>query len=508
MASWREESTEDIRRLFEATRRGAYLSRNSVPYEPAQGQIQPTGWVENIDPTLGHATVLITSEGIRIRDGKIFIEDYAGSSVLGAAGFEGSWVSYIADGVYNSQFAAGTVDSVQTDVTEVGGADTVAEYEDSMSTIIPYWIISNKQAGGGSPQYQIESDGGPPAERSFRVFSTSGDGTTQGFAIYQDVPVAQDMDYEIEVDWKTIAGGIALTGGNVGIVVKTEWRDGSHASVSPVTTLADLRRADSFTRHKKLLSLVGTPGAAPPDAVYCRVKIECIVTANDTDSREVRIYGVACRQVPRRSQLSVGFESTWPPTVPTQYLTDRHILSAGSLGELDLQPSVANYTLSGVSNNRIVRIFHTGGNAWGFLWHKAYGAHIFNGSKSVGNGTWDTLDGYSTDYDQGGFTITATGGVVEVDRAGKYLVTALASFPASGAGTHRTVGVGVDGATPNAESQISVVPVNNAGVATKVTLSRVFNLTVNQNVRIFVIHDQGSAQTVTNGLLSVTYLGQ
>ena len=43
-------------------------------------------------------SVVIDPDGITISGGKIFLYDYAGSSVLGAAGFGGSWVEYIANG--------------------------------------------------------------------------------------------------------------------------------------------------------------------------------------------------------------------------------------------------------------------------------------------------------------------------------------------------------------------------------------------------------------------------
>lgn len=73
--------------------------------------------------------VFIDSGGILIRSGKLTLQDEFDATVVGAAGFSGSWNEFIMNGLYNSSFLAG-----------VGGATVVAN---GRTSALPYWTVAN-----------------------------------------------------------------------------------------------------------------------------------------------------------------------------------------------------------------------------------------------------------------------------------------------------------------------------------------------------------------------------
>lgn len=71
--------------------------------------------------------VLIDSSGITIRNGRLVLEDEFGDTSMQASGFSGSWVDFLALGLYNARFAVGTVGTLANGRTAA----------------LPYWTLSD-----------------------------------------------------------------------------------------------------------------------------------------------------------------------------------------------------------------------------------------------------------------------------------------------------------------------------------------------------------------------------
>jgi hypothetical protein len=72
-------------------------------------------------------------------------------------------------------------------VSEVGGADTQAEYDDSLSEGFPFWVVSDTDAG-----LTVET-GSAPEGMALR-FAPAGDATAE---VYQDIPIELGMDFMV-----------------------------------------------------------------------------------------------------------------------------------------------------------------------------------------------------------------------------------------------------------------------------------------------------------------------
>lgn len=128
--------------------------------------------------------VFIDSTGILIRDGKLQLEDEFGSTTMEASGFSGSWSDFVALGLYNARFLAGTVGAV-------GAGRTAA---------LPYWTVVLV----GSPVVSFLSGGG------VRVALATGDSSAT--FISDPVPMAglSSYEYGANISWREDAGTITV----------------------------------------------------------------------------------------------------------------------------------------------------------------------------------------------------------------------------------------------------------------------------------------------------------
>lgn len=164
------------------------------------------------------ATVVIDSTGITITDGKLILKDYAGINVIGAAGFAGSWLDFLASGgIYNSTFAVASTSDIP--VSEVGTGSTVADYAASVGQNLPYWVVS---ASGGVIKQVTDADG--PNGKALE-FSSTGAGQTS--RIYQDIPVSTVLAgpaFEYFQSHNYVATGTDVR-------LYASWRDETHAII-------------------------------------------------------------------------------------------------------------------------------------------------------------------------------------------------------------------------------------------------------------------------------------
>ena len=196
MASFDEQMMAEMESLFGSIRQGKFVTQQMAvtPYEQAvgAGQINPVGWVVNSDSDGLGASVTIDAEGIAIRNGRLLLADQFGNNVITGAGFGASWLDFIASGFYNGAFEVGTTTSI-TAATEVGGADTDAEYLASLSSDIPYWIVQ-AESGAGTLKRVADST-------AVGGFALQWDGTEDA-TIYQDIPILPDKRYAISMLWR------------------------------------------------------------------------------------------------------------------------------------------------------------------------------------------------------------------------------------------------------------------------------------------------------------------
>ncbi len=159
------------------------------------------------------ASVTVDPDGLHVKNGAIFIEDYAGASVLGAAGFAGAWSDFVHFGVYNGSFGAGVSTQPQTAITEVGGGITEAQYLASLSTLIPYWVIKERT---GNCTYQRNLDAG---DYLFRVLGVTPGTGLSNVKIYQHVPVVGSEAAVVRIAYQhasvATVGNLRITTQNV-----------------------------------------------------------------------------------------------------------------------------------------------------------------------------------------------------------------------------------------------------------------------------------------------------
>lgn len=126
--------------------------------------------------------VLIDSDGITILNGKINLLDQFGASALTALGFQGSLRTFIqSGGLYNADFAASTVSILSVSESSLG--ETTALYEASLSSALPFWVVSEVPGTGA---LRVRSDPTTPSGRYLRFTWSSG---TDEAEIYQDIPI-------------------------------------------------------------------------------------------------------------------------------------------------------------------------------------------------------------------------------------------------------------------------------------------------------------------------------
>lgn len=237
------------------------------------------------------ADVRIEADGLHIDNGKIFLLDAAGTAVLSPAGFEGSWVNFIAHGAYNSEFDYGALVTGLTAVT--GGA---ALYEDRLSADVPYWVIENLTAGSS---YGLVAVGG---ERAFEWLMPSalfGTGACS-VLIYQDVPVAPGAQYQVSTRMSWLLTGTPTTFVSY-VVASPQWIDADHVYISDATALGTSGAYGANPAVGPDTDAQDVTTEAPATARYLRVRVAIsadVTTAGTMTELKARLRGVIVRRLP------------------------------------------------------------------------------------------------------------------------------------------------------------------------------------------------------------------
>lgn len=187
------------------------------------------------------ATVVINSSGITIANGKLFLQDAFGASVLGAAGFSGDWATFIATGLYNGQFLSGVVGTI-------ANGRTVA---------LPYWTTSDV---AGTPTLAFLSGGG--------VKLSPGALNDKKRLVSDSVPVRPKTYYYMPYTVSANAtGGAAMK-----LTLTIEWYKADGSASATATTLFG-----TFSTSSAAFPISGgnvAPKKSPEDAVFAKVRLE------------------------------------------------------------------------------------------------------------------------------------------------------------------------------------------------------------------------------------------
>lgn len=488
MANYADTYYEEVDALFNEFKAPPFQTLPDPLPQDSFGVIQPVGWVENADGVDGTAKVIINSEGITILDGKIFLSDYGGTSVLSPAGFAGSWIGFINDRVYNSQFGYGTVGPLT--VSEVGGADTEAEYLSSLSASLPYWIIS---ATSGLPDsFSLRSEPGTPFGKALQCIGSTFDAT-----FYQDVPIVAGNVYTILYNIKYAADPAAAF--NLHEIYS--YRDADHAIIGAETSSA---LAYTTTQGSYRTQYFNTGEEAPSGAVYLRVKFRLEATSGSAAAPQVLFVGVSIREATKFGPIYLE--------APLSGLDLVNLRVAGeSFSRLTLSSS-GSMSLGSGSAAADVQLSRTAANvltlgAGDRFDNEAVGYRVRKTTaQSIGSGAWSGPSGFTnTDWVGLGVSWNVAGsGGLTANVAGVYVVNVAGEFAGSAAGGRRVIGFSINGGVP-AQYHHQSFPFN--ANSTYMNGTWIVPLAAGDIVRLMVYQDSGAAINIEDCLLGMARIG-
>lgn len=278
----------------------AYVETQVYADSVTSGDVSFTDDVEVYAADLDIITdyVDITPLGIELRD------KWA-ATFLNAQGFSGPWTRHIHAGGYNTLFGQLSATS-DYPFSEVGGADTIAEYEASISPDVPYWVVA-----GSAGTIRKATDSGAPMGQALEMVATA---ASQAQVVYQDFPVIGRRAWAIEVMLKSSESVVFGT-----YNIRYSWRDINHAIIGSSTTIP--LSVAGFNMTLGYFEFPLSAGVAPMGAAFLRVELRPTLAAiNDWvrfGSVTVRAADVRDREGISRTAsgdlaLSAGVETQVP----------------------------------------------------------------------------------------------------------------------------------------------------------------------------------------------------
>lgn len=284
------------------------------------------------------ADVRLTDDGLVIENGKIFINDPGGASVLSAAGFEGSWLDFLSYGGYNATFRSGNTNPITTN-SIVGTASTVADYLASLRQEVPYWFTSSASGMAGVGTLTRTADTATPSGFKMRLNQTAIG--TPTIRLVQDFPV---QPYVVHAVWALMSHNPALD-----FTVVWSYRDVNHALVG--TSIAFTPNPQVTTALERTLCGVATLPATDRGKVrYLRLEFEFQTNAV---AQSAQVAAVSVEPLPlgaasatRSTNLAVAHNTLVAVTLPDEFEPDPYDLhTAGSAAFV--APETGWYLLSG-----------------------------------------------------------------------------------------------------------------------------------------------------------------
>lgn len=155
------------------------------------------------------ATVVIDSSGITIEDGALTLKDEFGETVLVASGFSGTWSDYVALGLYNAAFRAGS---------------TGALVEGRLASL-PYWLVDYSNVSG-SATFSRTADTAWPGGAYIRY---KPGGTSDILELLSDkVGVTGGKEYVVSYIYAAAIAGAS----NLRVTTRVDWYRASGSFIS------------------------------------------------------------------------------------------------------------------------------------------------------------------------------------------------------------------------------------------------------------------------------------
>jgi len=184
--------------------------------------------------------------------------DYVGDPAIDEFGFSRSQVDFIVSRLYNHTLGTGKTTNM-TGTTIVSGADSVADYQASLSQDISYWIIGT-ESGGGSLQRVADAN----ADGGFALRWQNIEDAT----IFQDAPAYPGRHYSVRRRYRD-GTGVTQT-------VTVSFRDVNHAIIGSAEVLSTGAVAGS-TPYTEVP--VNPSSLSPIGTRYIRVELGYVTSA-------------------------------------------------------------------------------------------------------------------------------------------------------------------------------------------------------------------------------------
>ena len=191
------------------------------------------------------SSVSIQGGGILIRNGKLIITDSDGTTVMTGGGFAGPWLTFIHDGVYNSDIS-----------TAVAGT-----IPDGLTSALPHWTVSRLNLTSLTAVSSTSWPGGKYIEAA--------PSAADGHALFASdpVPVTPLVPFTVGCSSAFTQGGSAWMG-TFGYIT---WQTAAGADIgSPVSYFLGYHKATDTTPRLR----IGQPATAPANAAYAVVSFE------------------------------------------------------------------------------------------------------------------------------------------------------------------------------------------------------------------------------------------
>jgi hypothetical protein len=222
------------------------------------------GLTANLDanPAAGQDTsVYADSGGLVIQNGRLLFLDRFGSEALSGYGFGSTWARFIASGIYNGDFRAGSGSDIP--VTEVGSGTPTANYLASLSRDLPSWVVAQSDT-----TLQVVADASASGGVALKSTPTAASQTSR---IYQDIPIA-DLDptlrYALLLNERYDFTGTST----INRKIYGSWRAADHSLIGSRTSATGTWTTD----RSYMLTVISRMMLIqrPAGAVYFRLEIE------------------------------------------------------------------------------------------------------------------------------------------------------------------------------------------------------------------------------------------
>lgn len=221
--------------------------------------------------------VFIDSTGILIRSGKLTLQDEFGTTAMSASGFAGTWSDFLALGLYNAAFGAGSTGNLALGRTAA----------------LPYWTLARDNDGAtltydnvGGAIHNRAADATYPS--GFRVRTTWTAITDNAYFISDRVPIIAGFNYPISV-----FAAINRAAGTVNIESEIRFFDKDANLISESPLWVAVFSASQAAGWIDLGTIEAVSITTPGNARSVQIIVRCFESTTHSASNRVDLGAVA-----------------------------------------------------------------------------------------------------------------------------------------------------------------------------------------------------------------------